>query len=229
MNTWPTASRWLIPALLIAALTACAVLEPPRREPPQTTAPERIDSLTVIASEADVATRRGALVEGENAVDAEAAGYFMDVFQARVRRDLSDTGIAIDYRERSVLITFPSQMGFESGSAQLTSEAARLIDRLAAVLREYRATLIVVSGHTDNVGDPDFNQRLSEQRARSVAQHLQDSGISHVRLLIRGFGSDRPVADNTSETGRARNRRVELMLELLVRDRPSQPEEPENA
>lgn len=230
MKTGPSPGRWLTLALMILALSACAVPEPPPPwRPAETTAPSQGDSLTVITGEADVEARRQALVQGENAVDADAAGYFMDVFQARVRRDLSDTGIMIDYLDQSVLITFPNQIGFESGSAQLTLEARALIDRLAAVLKEYRATLIVVSGHTDNVGDPRFNLKLSERRAHSVARHLVGSGINHARLLIQGFGSERPVADNTSEQGRARNRRVELMLQLLVRDRPSQPTESENA
>jgi outer membrane protein OmpA-like peptidoglycan-associated protein len=224
--------RALWPLVLLATVmgAGCAMPEPP---PPRTAEPsaarQEAPQLAVIVSEADIESRRQALASTDDAVDPDAVGYFMDVFRARVRRDLADTGIAVDYRDRSIVVTFPSQIGFEFGSAQLTTEAASLIDLLGTILGEYRATLIVISGHTDDVGDPDYNRRLSEARARSVARHLATMGINQSRLMVRGFGSDRPVAENASEEGRARNRRVELMLELLVRDRIPQPETAENA
>jgi outer membrane protein OmpA-like peptidoglycan-associated protein len=165
----------------------------------------------------DIETRTRTLANTDQAIDPEAVGYFMDVFRARVQRDLADTGIGIEAGETSILVTFPNQIGFEFGSAELTTEAAGLIEQLAAILREYRATLIIISGHTDNVGDPSFNLDLSDARARSVAQHLAQAGIAYPRLMIKGFGSSRPVADNSTEAGRARNRRVELMLRLVVR------------
>ena len=141
----------------------------------------------------------------------------MDVFRARIQRDLANTGISVMPGDRDILVTFPNQIGFEFGSAALTLEAMGLIDRLAAILSEYRATLIVISGHSDNVGDAAFNLRLSEARARSVAEHLASHGIAYSRLMIQGFGSSRPIADNSTESGRASNRRVELMLRLVVR------------
>lgn len=215
--------------LLMAALAAgCATPEPsspPGAEPSATR--QATPQLAVISTEADIESRRLALARTDDAVDPDTVGYFMDVFRARVRRDLADTGIAVDYLDQSILVTFPNQIGFEFSSAQLTTEAAGLIDRLAAVLLEYRATLIVISGHTDDVGNPEFNRKLSEARARSVARHLADTGISHSRLMVRGFGSSQPVADNASEEGRARNRRVELMLRLVVRDDPAVASEPE--
>ncbi|MFW6341346.1 MAG: OmpA family protein [Wenzhouxiangella sp.] len=224
MNSTRHQVGWMVVLLSIVVLAGCAT--PPAPPPPtgDTSAGQPAPSRpAVIVSEADIEARRLALARTGNAVDQNAVGYFMDVFRARVRRDLADTGIAIDYRDQSILVTFPNRIGFESGSAQLTEEAAGLVDRLAAILNEYRATLIVISGHTDNVGDPDFNRRLSEARARSVAEHLAGSGIADARLLIQGFGSARPVADNSSETGRASNRRVELMLRLVVRQPLSDP------
>lgn len=230
MNRRQHRAPW--PLLLLATVmgSGCATPEPP---PPRSAEPPAVrqatPQLAVVESEADIESRRQALASTDDAVDPDAVGYFMDVFRARVRRDLADTGIAVDYRDQSILVTFPSQIGFEFGSAQLTAEATALVDLLGVILREYRATLIVISGHTDDVGDPGFNRRLSEARARSVARHLADMGINQARLMVRGFGSDRPVAENTSEEGRARNRRVELMLQLLVRQRIAQPEPPESA
>jgi len=69
----------------------------------------------------------------------------------------------------------------------------------------------IIKGHTDNVGALDYNQRLSQERAESVVKWLVDNGIESSRLGGRGYGPDQPVADNASETGRALNRRVELV------------------
>jgi outer membrane protein OmpA-like peptidoglycan-associated protein len=208
----------LIAIVIVIFLSGCATPAPP--PPPGEAVTDKTppsDQISIVSVDNDVQTRQLVLARTENAVDPDAVGYFMDVFRARVRRDLTDTGITIDPRETSILVTFPNQLGFEFGSAQLTTEAVALIDRLAAILREYRATLIVISGHTDNVGDPIFNQQLSEARARSVAEHLSDVGIGQSRLMIQGFGPTRPIENNDTEAGRASNRRVELMLRLVVR------------
>jgi len=202
----------------VVCLAGCAGMPPP--PPPEPAQPHLTpppSRLAVIGLPADVETRAQRLAKSNQAIDPEAVGYFMDVFQARVQRDLADTGIAVEPAETSILLTFPSQIGFEFGSADLTRQAAGLIDRLAAILLEYRATLIIISGHTDNVGDPDFNLNLSQARARSVAEHLARAGIGYPRLMIKGFGSTQPIADNSTEAGRASNRRVELMLRLIVR------------
>jgi outer membrane protein OmpA-like peptidoglycan-associated protein len=70
---------------------------------------------------------------------------------------------------------------------------------------------LTVEGHTDNVGAPDYNKRLSDDRARSVVAALTAKGIEARRLKAAGFGQDKPVADNGTEEGRAKNRRVELV------------------
>lgn len=70
---------------------------------------------------------------------------------------------------------------------------------------------IGVEGHTDNVGTPASNKTLSEARAKSVVTAIVSQGISADRLTPVGFGQDKPVADNTTEEGRAKNRRVELV------------------
>ena len=68
-----------------------------------------------------------------------------------------------------------------------------------------------VEGHTDNAGDPASNKKLSEARAKSVTAAIVASGIEAARLSAAGFGQDKPVADNRTEEGRAKNRRVELV------------------
>lgn len=71
---------------------------------------------------------------------------------------------------------------------------------------------IEVSGHTDNVGNKSYNQELSQKRAQSVVNYLTENGISKCRLIAKGYGMDKPVADNETEEGRAENRRVEFTI-----------------
>ena len=87
-----------------------------------------------------------------------------------------------------------------------------MLNSVAIVLDEYEKTIIAVSGNTDSTGASDYNQKLSEQRARSVANYLKSREIVAERFEIVGFGEDYPIADNSTPEGRAQNRRVELTL-----------------
>ncbi len=80
------------------------------------------------------------------------------------------------------------------------------------MLREYDQTTIDVLGHADSTGRDDYNQDLSERRAMNVSSVLIQSGVIRQRVIATGFGETRPVADNTTDSGRARNRRVEVMI-----------------
>ena len=75
-----------------------------------------------------------------------------------------------------------------------------------------RSCQIQIEGHTDNVGSAADNQKLSENRAKAVVSYLNSKGISPGRLLAKGYGATKPVADNTTEEGRAQNRRTELKI-----------------
>ena len=78
------------------------------------------------------------------------------------------------------------------------------------MLKNNPALKIVIEGHTDNVGDKVFNQTLSDQRSASVKAALVSKGISSDRIKTVGYGQDKPIADNASEDGKAKNRRVEI-------------------
>lgn len=99
---------------------------------------------------------------------------------------------------------------FATGSAAILPESQPQIDQMAAMLRAHPALRVGVEGHTDNVGTPAANKTLSEKRAQSVTAALVAAGTASARLLPAGYGQERPVADNRTEDGRARNRRVEL-------------------
>lgn len=101
---------------------------------------------------------------------------------------------------------------FATGSAELLPVSTDELDRLAATLQQRPDYRVEIVGHTDNVGQPADNQRLSEARAQSVADYLTEQGIAADRVTARGAGETRPVAPNNTAEGRARNRRTTFRL-----------------
>jgi len=100
---------------------------------------------------------------------------------------------------------------FESGSATIQEESYERLDRVVEYMEHRTSARIRIAGHTDNVGNPQRNQQLSEQRAQSVRQYLVDHGIDGDRVEAVGYGDTQPVASNDTEEGRAQNRRIEAM------------------
>jgi len=100
---------------------------------------------------------------------------------------------------------------FETGKAAIQPESQAQIAEIAALLKSNPSLKLSVDGHTDNTGTPDGNRKLSEDRAKAVRTALVSQGTDASRLQAQGFGQDKPVADNRTEEGRAKNRRVELV------------------
>lgn len=104
-------------------------------------------------------------------------------------------------------------VNFDFDKATLRPDATPLLEKARDALKARAGMAVAVQGHTDNVGTDDHNQKLSAARAETVRQWLAANGIAANRLTSRGFGKTAPVADNGSDAGRARNRRVELVRE----------------
>lgn len=104
-------------------------------------------------------------------------------------------------------------INFESGKANLLPAAFEELDKIVKVMKEYPETNWKIEGHTDNTGSYQMNKNLSLQRAQSVYDYLVKSGIKPNRLKVFGYGPDFPVADNSTETGKALNRRVTISLD----------------
>lgn len=103
-------------------------------------------------------------------------------------------------------------VNFATGSANLTPGSTAILDQVATTLIQRGDVKAEVLGHTDNVGAPDRNLKLSQDRAETVMRYLVSKGVKAANLSARGFGQERPVADNSTESGRAQNRRVELRM-----------------
>ncbi|HEX7810976.1 MAG TPA: OmpA family protein [Burkholderiales bacterium] len=109
------------------------------------------------------------------------------------------------------------KLNFETDKSAIKPEFSDEIAKVAKFMREYPGSSVVIEGHTDNTGDRDYNQKLSEQRAEAVADSLvRDHGVSADRVKAVGYGDSRPIADNRTAAGRAQNRRVDAAIEETV-------------
>lgn len=102
-------------------------------------------------------------------------------------------------------------INFETGKALIKPESENIIDQVAQLLKENAALKISVEGHTDNVGTAPANQTLSENRAKAVMNAIIAKGIDKARLSSKGWGQTKPIADNKTDDGKAKNRRVEIV------------------
>lgn len=102
-------------------------------------------------------------------------------------------------------------INFETGKADIKPESQKIVDEITTMLKQNPSLKLSIEGHTDNVGNATSNKTLSEKRANAILAALVSKGISKDRLSGKGWGQDKPVADNSTEEGRAKNRRVELI------------------
>jgi OmpA-OmpF porin, OOP family len=102
-------------------------------------------------------------------------------------------------------------INFDTGKAEIKPESQGTIAQIAALLNGHEDLTLSIEGHTDNVGTPAANKILSEQRAKAVMAAVIKGGVAAARLSAVGWGQEKPIADNRSEDGRAKNRRVEIV------------------
>ncbi len=105
-----------------------------------------------------------------------------------------------------------SDLLFELNSAKLRNEHVAALDSLAKFLKSHPTINVSITGHTDSTGTERHNVGLSTRRAEGVSDYLVNSGVDFNRIAFEGFGSSRPIASNRTESGRLRNRRVEILL-----------------
>ena len=163
------------------------------------------------------AHRKNALIAaGVGALAGGAIGNYMDRQEANLRHDLAGTGVSVTRMGDNITLNMPGNITFKSNSAELDPSFYKVLNSVNVVVKKYNKTVVEVAGHTDNTGAADYNQKLSERRADSVAQYLESQGLANNRVVTVGAGESRPVADNATPEGRQANRRVELTLTPLT-------------
>ncbi|MFC5271417.1 OmpA family protein [Adhaeribacter terreus] len=156
-------------------------------------------------------TAAGAIIGAAVGGSAGAViGRRMDKQAEELQRDMK--GAKVERVGEGIKITFDSGILFATNSAELRPQSQADIRTLAATLKKYGDTNVIIEGHTDNTGSDAINQPLSERRAQSVANYTIAQGVEPSRISTQGFGSSKPVADNTTEAGKQANRRVEIAI-----------------
>lgn len=155
--------------------------------------------------------RDGVEVWAEVQASTKVAGriYFLHIVERKAMEQVitADAMAAAIQKDGFVAL----DVHFATGKSEILQESRPLIGEIATMLLKHGGLRVGVEGHTDNTGTPATNKTLSEARARSVVDAIVAAGISPDRLDAVGFGQDRPVADNRTDEGRAKNRRVEIV------------------
>src|SRR5690554_5844533 len=149
---------------------------------------------------------------GIGAIAGGGVGVYMDVQEAKLREKLASSGVSVTRDGDNIILNMPGNITFGTNQSAVNDGFVPVLDSVAEVLKEYKSTMIQVGGHTDSVGGDQYNMMLSQQRAQAVANVLSGFGVQSVRMDVVGFGKTQPIASNATESGRAQNRRVELIL-----------------
>ena len=137
-------------------------------------------------------------------------GRHMDKQAEELKNDLK--GATVQRVGEGIIITFDSGLLFPLDSYQLQDATKSNLTQLAKTLNKYDDTDILIEGHTDSSGEDDYNQTLSEKRAREVENYLGSQQVKESRITTKGYGESQPLASNDTQAGRSSNRRVEVAI-----------------
>ncbi len=220
----PAVSKLAVPRLAVSSLAVAALLATSACVTDPNTG-ERKVSRTAIGGGggALVGLILGGLIGGPTGrivgagiggVAGGVIGYKMDQQIKELKEQTAGSGVDVTEADngKAILVNLPDGVTFDVGSATLKPQFRDTLDKIARSMVQYPDSLIDVYGHTDSTGSDAYNQTLSDNRARTVAEYLSMRGVSAARIRSRGFGETMPVADNATEDGRARNRRVEIKI-----------------
>ena len=130
---------------------------------------------------------------------------------SEITSDLQQLGVDVRHSARGVVVNLPDLL-FTPGRSELLPDSITIIKEIATVLNRAPHRLLSVEGHTDDIGDIEYNYRLSKSRADGVAVVLVNNGVARERLAVSAFGETTPLATNKTAEGREQNRRVEILI-----------------
>ncbi len=139
-------------------------------------------------------------------------GNKMDKQAQKIEEEIP--GAKVERIDDGIVVTFDENSGvyFDTAKYNINSKSQETLNKLVNVFREYQDTNILVVGHTDNVGVEDYNMTLSKNRAYAVTNYLAGKGLSSGRFTTNWFGESQPMYDNSTASGRAKNRRVNVAI-----------------
>ncbi len=158
--------------------------------------------------------KKGAIIgAGVGAATGVGIGVYQDRQQAKLRERLAASGVSVTRQGDNIILNMPSDITFPVNQSDINPGFYETLNSVSVVLKEFDKTTVSVYGHADSTGSDSYNQQLSEKRASSVATYLAGQGVAPARLRAIGFGESNPIADNSTEAGRAANRRVEIVID----------------
>lgn len=142
-----------------------------------------------------------------------AAGHNWETIKKKLGMDTQGSQVQVtEERPGELKLNVPGNVSFATGSSTIDPQLYPVLNRVATTLKQYPETTVTVVGHTDDVGNEAANLNLSRERAAAVVNYLSRQGIGINRMRAEGRGEAQPIADNSTEAGRAQNRRVELIV-----------------
>lgn len=213
--------RYILAVTLFAVfVTGCQTLDPYTREEKTSNATKGAligaaagAAVGLISGDDAVERRQHALIlAGVGALAGGAIGNYQDRQEAELRAELEGTGVSVTRIGDNITLNMPGNVTFATDSSDLSRAFFDVLTSVGKVLGEFDKTVVEVAGHTDSTGSDAYNQSLSERRAQSVSSYLASQGVMSQRVITIGMGESRPVADNTTASGRQANRRVEITM-----------------
>lgn len=151
-----------------------------------------------------------------------SAGYYMDTqtkdLQRQLQAEIQRGEITIEKRnsDHAMLVSMTASTGFDNLSSVIKPGYISILNKISHVLNQHSKTLVTVIGYTDSIGPHPDNQRLSQRRAQAVLNYFARQNVNPLRLQAYGKGETEPRADNSTESGRQLNRRMEIWVQPVV-------------
>ena len=204
----------ILPLLSTLVLGACANMSETQRNTAIGAGIGALGGAVISKSTGGNKTGRDAAIgAGVGALGGYVWSQRMEAQRQAMAQAAAGTGVDVTRTaDNQLKLEIPSDISFDTGKAAIKPEMRPILDRFAQTLKDNPATNLRIIGHTDSTGSDAINNPLSLERAASARSYLADRGVAPGRIETAGRGAREPVADNGSEAGRAKNRRIKIFV-----------------